>query len=89
VVNRAKVAQLDAEGMTTREIGEELGIAPHPCPGFCEAVLVSSGPKPLLSDLKSLGRIRQCRGHSCQAGVGGSLVAPFSCAGSPRPASLC
>jgi DNA invertase Pin-like site-specific DNA recombinase len=27
VVNRAKVAQMDADGMTTREIGEELGIS--------------------------------------------------------------
>jgi DNA invertase Pin-like site-specific DNA recombinase len=27
VVNRAKVVQMDAEGMTTREIGEELGVS--------------------------------------------------------------
>jgi DNA invertase Pin-like site-specific DNA recombinase len=27
VVNRAKVAQMDADGLTTREIGEELGIS--------------------------------------------------------------
>jgi DNA invertase Pin-like site-specific DNA recombinase len=27
VVNRAKVVQMDADGMTTREIGEELGIS--------------------------------------------------------------
>ena len=27
VVNRAKVAQMDSEGMTTRDIGEELGIS--------------------------------------------------------------
>lgn len=27
VVNRAKVAQMDFEGLTTREIGEELGIS--------------------------------------------------------------
>jgi uncharacterized protein YerC len=27
VVNRAKVAQMDADGMTTREIGGELGIS--------------------------------------------------------------
>jgi DNA invertase Pin-like site-specific DNA recombinase len=27
VVNRAKVVEMDADGMTTREIGEELGIS--------------------------------------------------------------
>src|SRR5664280_146791 len=27
IVDRAKVAQMDAEGMTTREIGEELGVS--------------------------------------------------------------
>ncbi len=27
VVNRAKVAKMDADGMTTREIGDELGIS--------------------------------------------------------------